>query len=178
MGHKHSKDDILDGALETAFDVGLSQLTFGSVAKRLGINDRTVVYYFATKADLIGEVLGALAEQLLLTLGTAFTTPATDHREVLRIAWPILSNPESDRVFALFFEANGLAVSEREPFATIVRDIVDGWIAWTAEFIDGTSSYRRSEAETAVAIVDGLLLLRLLAGPAAAERAAANLGIA
>lgn len=178
MGHRHSKDEILSGALSTAFDSGLSQLTFGRVAKHLGINDRTVVYYFPTKADLIGDVLGALAEQLLETLGAAFTTPAADHREVLRVAWPILTEPESERVFALFFEASGLAAANREPFAGVVRQIVAGWVDWTAEFIEGTAAYRRAEAETAVAVIDGLLLLRQLAGTDAAARAAANLGIA
>ena len=32
---------------------GLSNLTFGRLAKRLGMADRTIVYYFPTKADLI-----------------------------------------------------------------------------------------------------------------------------
>ena len=60
MGHKHTKAEILDGALAAAFDDGLSQLTFGRVAKRLGISDRIVVYYFPTKDDLIGEVILAM----------------------------------------------------------------------------------------------------------------------
>ena len=65
MGHKHTKAEILDGALAAAFDDGLSRLTFGRVAKRLGISDRIVVYYFPTKDDLIGEVLIAMGVQLL-----------------------------------------------------------------------------------------------------------------
>ena len=48
MGYRHTREDILDGALTVAFDDGLSQLTYGRVAKQLGISDRTVVYYFAT----------------------------------------------------------------------------------------------------------------------------------
>ena len=52
MGHKHTKEEILEGALAAAFDDGLSQLTFGRLAKRLGINDRVVVYYFPSKDDL------------------------------------------------------------------------------------------------------------------------------
>ena len=53
MGHKHTKSEILDGALAAAFEDGLSQLTFGRVATRLAISDRIVVYYFPTKDDLI-----------------------------------------------------------------------------------------------------------------------------
>ena len=37
MGYRHTKQDILDGALAAVFDEGLNQLTFGRLAKRLGI---------------------------------------------------------------------------------------------------------------------------------------------
>ena len=72
MGHKHSKAEILDGALATAFDVGLGQVTYGRVARRLGISDRIVVYYFPAKDDLISEVLISMGTQLQSTLARAF----------------------------------------------------------------------------------------------------------
>jgi AcrR family transcriptional regulator len=171
MGHKHSKADILEGALASAFDDGLSQLTFGRVAKRLGISDRIVVYYFPTKDDLVAEVLYALGAELQATLAPAFSTPAADHLELLRTAWPILARPKADPVFALFFEAGGLAATGREPFRTLVPQLVEAWIEWAAKFIRGTQARRRAEAEAAIAVLDGLLLLRQLAGPAVANRA-------
>ena len=177
MGHKHTKEEILAGALATAFDIGLSQLTYGRVAKRLGINDRTVVYYFPTKDELIGDVLISMGIQLQQTLAPAFASPRADHIELLRAAWPLLARPEADPIFALFFEANGLAATGREPFSTVVPQLVEIWIAWAAEFIHGTPKQRRTEAETAIAVIDGLLLLRQLGGGAAADRAARRLGI-
>lgn len=177
MGHKHTKDEILLGALDTAFRDGLSQLSFGRVAKHLGINDRTVVYYFPTKTDLITEVLVAMGMQLQATLAPAFSTRVADHLELLQVAWPILATAEADPVFALFFEANGLAVTGREPYSTLLHDLVAAWITWAKEFIDGNDDHRQVEAETAIALIDGLLLFRQLAGPAAAQRAARRLGI-
>ena len=177
MGHKHSRDEILAGAVETAFRDGLSQLTFGRVAKHLGINDRTVVYYFPTKDDLVGDVLASMGTQLQHTLATGLRGPVTDHVALLRAAWPILATDANDPVFSLFFEANGLAVAGREPYASAVSGLVAMWIDWTAEFVDGDDEYRRVEAETAIALLDGLLLLRLLAGASAGERAARRLGI-
>jgi AcrR family transcriptional regulator len=178
MGHRHTKEEILRGALATAFADGLSRLTFGRVAKRLGISDRVVVYYFPTKDELIGQVLAAMGRELQQTLAPAFASPASDHVALVRLAWPLLARPESDPVFALFFEANGLAASGCEPYRRLVPQLVEGWIAWAAELIEGTAAQRRAEAETAIAVIDGLFLLRLLGGARAAGRAARRLGVA
>lgn len=177
MGHRHTKEDILEGALTAALEEGLSQLTFGRLAKRLGINDRTIVYYFPGKDDLIGEVVTSMGLQLQTKLAEAFTKPAVDHLELLRAAWPVLASPESDPIFAIFFEANGLAAAGREPYKSLVPALVEMWIEWTTTFLAGTAKQRRVEAETAIAVLDGLLLLRQLAGPAAAQRASRRLGV-
>ena len=168
----------MEGALAAALEDGLSQLTFGRLAKRLGISDRIIVYYFPSKDDLVSEAILAMGLQLRQTLVAAFTTPAADHRELMAAAWPVVARPENDRVFALFFEANGLAAVGRDPYRELVPTLVQVWIDWAAEFIEGTPDRRRRQAETAVALLDGLLLLRQLAGPEAGDRAAATLGIA
>jgi AcrR family transcriptional regulator len=177
MGHKHTKAELLDGALAAAFADGLSQLTFGRVAKRLGISDRIVVYYFPTKDDLIGEVLAAMGTQLQATLAPAFAAPVAGHLDLLRAAWPILARPAADPVFALFFEASGLAATGREPYSSLVPQLMELWIAWASELIIGTPAKRRSEAAAAIAILDGLLLLRQTAGPKVADSAARAIGI-
>ncbi len=178
MGYRHTKQEILDGALATAIDDGLSQLTFGRVAKRLGINDRTVVYYFPTKDALITEVVMSLGLQLQAALGEAFSTPASDHLDLARLAWPVLARDELDPTFALFFEANGLAATGRAPFDTLVPQLIEAWVSWVMLFLAGPEDERRAEAGAAIAVIDGLLLLRLLAGPPAASRAAERLGVA
>jgi AcrR family transcriptional regulator len=178
MGYKHTKHDILEGALAAAFDEGLSQLTFGRVAKRLGINDRTIVYYFPTKDDLLTEIVSSMGMQLQEQLSAAFTAPCNDHLELARIAWPVLARDEAASVFALFFEANGLAAAGRAPFDTLIPQLVEAWIEWVMTFLNGAARHRRAEAEAVIALIDGLLLLRLVSGAAAATRAAKTLGVA
>ena len=177
MGHRHTKDEILEGALTVAFDDGLSQLTYGRVARQLGISDRIVVYYFPSKEELVSEVLVAVGVQLQQALEPAFSTSAKDHLELVKAAWPIMARAEADAVFALFLEANGLAASGREPYRTLVPQLVDAWITWAADYLQGTPTRRRAEAEAAIALLDGLLLLRQMAGAAAADRAAKRIGI-
>ena len=174
---KHSRDEILAAAVETAFDGGLSQLSFGRVARRLGIADRTVVYYFPSIGDLIGNVVVMLGAQLQASLEPAFEGGADDPIELVRRAWPALATPEVDPTFALFFEANGLAAAGRPPFDELVPQLVEGWIEWTTGYLTSPDDTRRDDAEAGIALLDGLLLLRQLAGPEAAERAARRLGV-
>ncbi len=178
MGHRHTKEDILDGALAFALDDGLSQLTFGRLAKRLGINDRTIVYYFPSKDDLISEVVISMGLSLQATLATAFVKPAATHLELVRAAWPVLARSDVDPIFALFFEANGLAATRRTPYDTLVPMLIEAWVDFVVPFLDGPPKQRRTEAEAAIALIDGLLLLRLLGGAASANRAARTLGVA
>lgn len=177
MGHKHSREQILAGALDAAVDDGLSRLTFGRVAKRLGVSDRIVVYYFPTKDDLITNVLLTVGAELQEVLARAFTARARDHLELSKSAWPVLARPDIDPLFSLFFEAIGLAAAGRDPYRTLATQLVDGWSVWLAGFFDGSPARRRAEAEAAMATLDGLLLLRQLSGPAAANRAASRLGV-
>jgi AcrR family transcriptional regulator len=135
------------------------------------------VYYFPTKDDLVGEVLAALGLQLQAALAPAFAEPTEDHIGLATAAWPVLARPEVDPIFALYFEASGLAAAGRSPYDRIVPQLVEAWIEWASLFVRGTPARRRREAEATIAVLDGLLLVRQLVGATAADRAAKALGI-
>ncbi len=177
MGHKHTREDILDGAVLAAMSDGLSRLTFGTLAKRLGVSDRIVVYYFPTKNQLITDVLVQVGERLQAVLARAFTHAATDHRELARAALPVLARTDVDPLFAVYFEACGMAAAGLEPFGSLAGQLVEGWVGWLSEFFSGDPPRRRAEAEATLALVDGVLLMRQLGGAAAADRAAVALGL-
>lgn len=178
MGPKHSKDEILGEALRAALDDGLTQLTFGRVAARSGISDRMVVYYFPSKDDLVREVVVSMGLQLQQALAQVLPQKAQDHVALVAAAWPVLARTDVDPVFALFFEAAGLAASGQEPYRSLMPELMSAWIEWASTFLVGRADRRRAAAEAAIAVLDGLLLLRHLAGPAAANRAARIVGVA
>jgi AcrR family transcriptional regulator len=163
VGTKHDEQHLLDEAVAAALEHGLSELTFGRLAKRLGIADRTLVYYFTNKRGLFEAVLGQLAERLLDQLAAAFGAQRRSPDRLLAAAFPVLTTVESDRIFAVWFELAGLAAAGHEPHRELAVAMVDGWIDWLAERVDERSpARRRAGANALLATLDGALLLHHL----------------
>lgn len=175
MATKHSREEMLSGALDAALEGGLSRLTFGRLASRLQISDRMVVYYFPTKDDLVTSVLAVVGDRLQNVLAAAFSTPMNDHRSLVAAAWPVVAKPEYDPLFGLYFEAIGQATAGLEPYRSVASLLVEGWIEWLSGFVVGSPDHRRMEATAAVALLDGLLLMRLLGGSDLAATASTSL---
>jgi AcrR family transcriptional regulator len=177
MGHKYTREQILDDAVAMALTDGLSSLTFGGLARHLGTSDRMIVYYFPSKTTLVTDVLLEIGSRLQRVLADALVEPADSHRELARTAFKVLAREEFDPLFAVYFEVCGLAATGVTPYHDLADPLTEGWIAWLAGFFSGTTKRRRAEAEASLALIDGILLLRQLAGPAAADRAAKALGL-
>ena len=176
MGYKYDERELLDHAVADVLEHGIAQLTFGRLAKRIGINDRSIVYYFPTKEVLVTRVLGVIGEQLQPLLAEAFGAEPLPADELSRRAWRVMSTPKSDPVFAVFFEVVGLAAASAQPFDAVATQMLDGWIAWVEQCLDVPKPERRAAATAVVATIDGLLMIRQLLGARAANQAAAHLG--
>lgn len=177
MGHKYTRKQILEGAVDFALAEGLGALTFGRLATRMGTSDRVVVYYFPTKTTLISDVLLEIGNRLQAALARAFAEPASGHQQLAKAAYRVLARDDTDAIFAVYFEACGLAAAGAQPYRDLAAALVDGWVGWLSGFFRGTLKHRRAEAEATLVLIDGVLLMRQLGGPQAADRAARALGI-
>lgn len=165
-------------ALEVVAGEGLANLSFGRVAKKLGISDRTVVYYFPTKADLIEAVVLAYGTDLQDLLERAFGPAPLTADELVAKAWPVLATKRADPTFSLLFQLLGLASAGLAPYEALAAAVMSEWVDWLMPRVDEPgATRRRGQARAVVAQLDGLLLLRQIAGPKAAADAAAELGI-
>jgi AcrR family transcriptional regulator len=178
VGYRHSRDEILEAAIAVSLEDGMAGLTFKSVGARLGISDRTVVYYFPTKPDLVTAVALALVAGLEQILEQAFGSEPQTQEELIDRAWPVVAMPEADRVFSLYFEIVGLAASGQAPYDAIARSLVAGWVDWLVPRMRGSSpEVRRRRALATVAQIDGLLLVRQVLGSDAGDAAARESGV-
>ena len=177
MGYRHDRDDIVRAGIDLVLEEGLGALSFGKVAKYLGISDRMVVYYFASKDVLVTSVVTAMGAQLQELLEGAFPSRATADN-LVRTAWPILASSKVDSLMAVYFEIVGLASAKKEPFVALSAALVDAWVTWISNLVIGDSAAeRRRLALSVVARVDGLLMVRQVCGARAANEAARALGI-
>ncbi len=178
MGYKYDRDEILAAAVEAVRDDGLSQLTFGRLAKRIGINDRSIVYYFPTKADLISGTIIAIGAGLQDVLAEAFGDEPLPAEELMRRAWPSMADDANLHVFRAFFELVGLSGAGIEPFATLAPMVITAWADWVEQrVVPGPGVSARDETYRVLAVLDGLLIVRLQLGADAAEGAARAAGL-
>lgn len=178
MGYRHSRDEIVAAAAAAALEHGIGALTYRRVAERLGISDRMVVYYLPNKTDLVLAATGALAASLQSLLDDAFGDEPRAPDELLREAWPVFTTDDADQVARIFFEIVGLATAGTAPFTQLATAILDGWVEWLSERVAAaTPAARRRAALGIVARIDGLLLVRHVLGPEAADDAAADLAV-
>lgn len=176
MGYRHSRDDILQAAVQVALDSGLGGLTFRTVGRRLQIPDRTVVYYFPSKDDLVAAVLERSTAQLRDLL-----LPAQEQRVsasvLLQRSWDALRSPAALGPVRVYLESAGLAAQGREPHRSLAAGLIGTWTTLVSQRLSGDPSTRVDRAHALVATLDGLLLLRAVAGDGPADSAARGFGL-
>ncbi|WP_322409957.1 TetR/AcrR family transcriptional regulator [Microbacterium invictum] len=163
MGSRHSREEILDGAVRVLLERGVSGLSFASVGDALGIADRTVVYYFPTKAHLLQAAVEAGSVSLRDLLGAAFGTDALPPADLIERAWPVISSAEAHPWMRVYLELIGASARGDEPHRSLARSITESWIAWVAERVAAaTPADRLREAQQVVAAIDGRLVIHTL----------------
>ena len=136
-----------------------------------------VVYYLPTKADLVFAATTAVSVKLQQLLAEAFGDERRDPDALVRRAWPVLTTPAAERIFAIFFEAIGLAAAGTDPYDQLVPAMMEAWLDWlTARSTGASASVRRRNALAVIARVDGLLLVRQTLGADASNEAAESTG--
>jgi AcrR family transcriptional regulator len=165
----HNRDQILQAAVEVVCEVGLAEMTYRRVGTHLGIADRTVVYYFPTKVQLVLAVLDVVAEKVGDAMSGMLEERDLTVTQAMTGIFRSLANDELDPYFRIYIELVGLAVARKSPYDQLPPRIYQYWIDWLEPRMAGPAHHRRAAAIAAFAQADGLLLAHHQGHPEAAE---------
>jgi AcrR family transcriptional regulator len=163
-----SADERRAGLLERITDYvaanGLSDLSLRPLADAVESSPRVLLYYFASKENLIAEVLAQMRARQRDVFATLPRNAAT-YADTVRAAWKLMSAPEHERVFRLFFEVYGLALQAPERYSEFLRGAVEDWITYLAQTKLAEGYPRRDARAIATVLLAGYrgFLLDLLA---------------
>jgi AcrR family transcriptional regulator len=171
-GADRRRADLLERITDYVAENGLADLSLRPLADAVESSPRVLLYYFTSKEDLIGEVLARVRARQRMVFDTLPRDAAT-YSVTVRAAWKLMSAPEHERIFRLFFEVYGLALLAPERYGDFLKGAVDDWIAYIAAGKIG-EVFRKREARAVATVLlagyRGFLLDLLTTG----ERARIN----
>jgi len=154
---------MADRVAALALQEGLGDMSLRLVASRLGTSDRMLLYYFATKTDLVLAVLQRLGQRQLDVLQVAPTKSRSPPDVVLARAWKLVSNPAVLPLMRIWAEVSLRGAKGEEPYRQIAEQTVGGWLAWLETRLDMRPGKKRRElAATILTMLQGAILLEIL----------------
>jgi len=130
-GADQRRADLLERITDYVAQNGLADLSLRPLADAVASSPRVLLYYFASKENLIAEVLAHLRARQRALFAT-LPRESASYDVTIRGAWTFMSAPKNERVFRLFFEIYGLALQSPERYGEFLRGAVDDWIAYLA----------------------------------------------
>jgi len=123
------RSELLERIVAYVAANGLSDLQLRPLASVVGSSPRGLLYYFRSKEKLIAEVLARAGTRQRAIFATLPREPRS-YAQTIRAAWALVSAPEHEPVFRLFFEVYGLALQDRERFPGFFERAIDGWLGY------------------------------------------------
>ena len=152
--------DLLEHIVNYVMANGLSDLSLRPLAQAVGTSPRVLLYYFASKEELIAAVMDGARERQRAIFGTLPRNAAT-YADTVRAAWNVMSAPPHEPVFRLFFEVYGLALQDPKRFPGFLTRAVEDWLDYLepSALRDGhTAADARAIATVLLAGYRGFLL--------------------
>jgi AcrR family transcriptional regulator len=118
---------LAEAATDHVLEHGLIGLSLRPLAAALGTSDRMLLYHFADKDDLVATVLKT-SNQRSIDLVRA-QPPSGSVREAVLGLWAASVDSQLERCQRLYVEAAALGLLGQEPYAGVIREANEAWIA-------------------------------------------------
>lgn len=113
VGGPSERERLLGLVVDLILREGVIDLSLSALARKIGSNNRMILYYFGSKQELLDEASTRAFEQfpLLDGLFDRLSSPG-DVEERLARAWRDLSDPANHGYLRLYFQRFGIAMRE------------------------------------------------------------------
>ena len=144
------RDELASAATDYVLTHGLVGLSLRPLAAALGTSDRMLLYHFAGKDDLVAAVLRVSNDRSAAEVRALPASP--DVRQAVLDLWLLVST-RLGSCQRMYVEAAALGLFGLEPYASVVREANQVWVASVAAHLvaSGTPPER---AHRAVALLD------------------------
>lgn len=165
MGHKNTKNRILDAALELFAEKSYHEVSLDEIARKAGVSKGGLFHYFPSKYDLAKEVLFREAERIR-KLVTAMLREKASLEEKLRLLVDsslelVLENPKLSRFYLEVYEEAMKRGNGFDEWRELARDYLRV-IAGVFEEMGAEKPFER--AMLFAALLDGIAIDYLLMG--------------
>ena len=139
------RDEVAQAATDYVLEHGLVGLSLRPLAAELGPSDRKLLYHIdSTSNDRSVAVIRAMQ-------------PSADVRRAVLDLWAVVTSAPLNRCQRLYVEAAALGLFGREPYATVVREANEVWVAAVADHL-AVSGTPRGRARRVVALLDAAMM--------------------
>ncbi|MFT4264253.1 MAG: TetR/AcrR family transcriptional regulator [Nocardioides sp.] len=151
MQQTPERQRLLSLVADVILEAGMLDLSLSGIARRIGSNNRMLLYYFDSKERLLDEaaVLAADRFPLLHHVLDRLASPG-DLEGRLRQAWRDISAAENLPFLRMFFQRFGTALRDEAGSAEFLRGVGVDWLRRVGEIL-GSEGYPPATAETAAA---------------------------
>jgi AcrR family transcriptional regulator len=146
---------LAEAATDHVLERGLIGLSLRPLAAALGTSDRMLLYHFADKDDLVATVLRVATDRSVREVERL--PDGTDVATAVHLLWGALTSGPLEQCQRLYVEAAALGLLGREPYAGVVREANEGWVAGLVAFLL-RSGCPPDRAGRAVVLLDAALM--------------------
>jgi AcrR family transcriptional regulator len=171
---------LAEAATDHVLEHGLIGLSLRPLAAALGTSDRMLLYHFADKDDLVASVLRVATHRSVQEVRSLAGAP--DVTAAVHTLWRAMTVPPLEQCQRLYVEAAALGLLGREPYAGVVREANEAWVAALVAFLR-RSGCPPERAGRAVVLLEATLMglhldLPLDRGTPAVRQAVTDLAVA
>ena len=156
------RQTIIDAALEVIRAHPVADVQLAAIAAQAGMKPSHVLYYFASRDDVLIEAVRYAEAQLAEHRAQALSSAATPTERLARFVEEYLPDDRHDPVWKLWLEG-WLRSASHERFGAVGRALQDRWIADLADAVGALDENAHAFARRVLLGLDGLAL-HVLAG--------------